>query len=135
MAKIDVVIQSLDDAGTRYQHYQELREIFSEGVEMLKGMQACHKGESESKRQASLQNAVNEIDNRISVLAGYEERMSRWGKIATAIDAIPVKAIVAQQLLTEGVHGTKETNPIQESNYGEGPQDDGPILSDNGECV
>jgi hypothetical protein len=107
----DVKVPSLGELGTRYTHYMELREIFSDGVEILKNAIAVHASEADEKRVQSLQHAAEEVDNRLEVLAGYEVRMSRWGSIADEIDNIP--AVPKPLSLTEGsnVKSEKQVKP------------------------
>ena len=82
-------ILSLDDVGTRYEHYQELRELFSDGVEVVKTAMTYQPDNAVSKRRLeSLQHAVNEIDHRIEVLSGYDEHANRWSKFGRELDSI-----------------------------------------------
>ena len=82
-------ILTLDDAGTRYNHYMELRELFSEGIEALKQTMTYQPNNEVGKRRVeSLQHAVNEIDHRIEVLAGYADHAHRWSKFGRELDLI-----------------------------------------------
>lgn len=93
-------ILSLDDVGTRYEHYQELRELFSDGVEVVKTAMTYQPDNAVSKRRLeSLQHAVNEIDHRIEVLSGYGEHANRWSKFGRELDSIKPNVTT---LLSEG---------------------------------
>ena len=82
-------ILTLDDVGTRYNHYQELRELFSEGIEVVKQTMTHQPNNDRSKkRMESLQHAFNEIDHRIEVLAGYADYAHRWSKFGRELDSI-----------------------------------------------
>ena len=82
-------ILSLDDAGTRYEHYRELRDLFADGVEVVKTAMTYQPDNAVSKRRLeSLQHAVNEIDHRIEVLSGYGEHANRWSRIGRELDSI-----------------------------------------------
>ncbi len=100
-------VLSLDDVGRRYDHYMELREIFAEGVEIIKNSQRINKNETNALRQKSLQHAVDEIDNRLEILSGYNGAMGRYGVVGKEIEAIP--------RLTEGSNA-KQEREIQQSN-------------------
>jgi hypothetical protein len=103
-------IPTLDDLGTRYQHYQELRELFAEGVEILNNALSYCKNKPDEERKASLQHAVNEISNRMEILSGFEGAMGRYGNIAKEINAIE-----RQKLLTEGSDGSEESKKLEKS--------------------
>ena len=82
-------ILTLDDVGTRYNHYMELRELFSEGIEVVKQTMTYQPNNDVGKRRGeSLQHAVNEIDHRIEVLAGYADHAHRWSKFGRELDLI-----------------------------------------------
>jgi hypothetical protein len=106
---------TLADLGTRYDHYAELREIFADGVEVVKQAIIYQPmNEMNKRRLESLQHAVNEIDRRIEVLSGYEEHSARWSKFGRELDSIkPIQTA----LLTEGFDvvpqvESKEVKPI-----------------------
>jgi hypothetical protein len=112
---IETKIIDLDEVGTRYRHYSELREIFSEGVAILRNAEKLQSSEQSKKRIVSLQCAADEVDNRLGVLSGFEKHMGRWGTIAKEINSIE-----RTNLLTEGsneVEGVKkvEIEPIHTS--------------------
>ena len=82
-------ILSLDDAGTRYEHYRELRDLFADGVEVVKTAMTYQPDNAMNKRRLeSLQHAINEIDHRIEVLSGYDEHANRWSKFGRELDSI-----------------------------------------------
>jgi hypothetical protein len=121
-------IQTLFDVGTRYTHYMDLREIFADGIEILKNAMAVCESEVDKKRIESLQHAVNEIDNRLEVLAGYEEKMTRWGSIAAEIDGLYVP-----KQITENSHvkpEIKSSRPYTNRN-----RTDYKKPTDDGDCV
>ena len=100
-------ILSLDDAGTRYEHYRELRDLFADGVEVVKTAMTYQPDNTMNKRRLeSLQHAINEIDHRLEVLAGYEDQASRWSKFGRELDSI--KPNVTKQL-SEGSNVPNES--------------------------
>ena len=101
-------ITTLDDIGTRYEHYVELRELFAEGVEVVKkALEYQPTNTMNQRRFESLSHAVAEVDRRIEVLAGYEEHSSRWSRFGRELDAIKA----SPKKLTEGSNVTKEVKP------------------------
>lgn len=101
-------IQTLEDIGTRYEFYMDLREIFADGVEILKNVLSVHPSETEKRRIESLQHAVDEIDNRLEVLAGFEVKMTRWGLIAREIESV-----YQQKLITESSNEKPEKPEVK----------------------
>ena len=89
---------SLDEMGSRYSHYAELRDIFADGVVVMNNALSYHKNAEDIKRRDSLQCAVNEINNRLDSLSGFESATAYYGSIARQVNAIPVPPM----LLTEG---------------------------------
>lgn len=84
---------SLDEVGTRYSHYCELRDIFADGVVVMNNALSYHKNTEDLKRRDSLQCAVNEINNRLDNLAGFDAATAYYGALAREINAIPVPPI------------------------------------------
>jgi hypothetical protein len=94
---------NLDDIGRRFDHYMELREIFAEGVEILKNSLAVGHNLTSVVRMESLQCAVEEIDGRLNTLSGFIRFTDRWSKLAKEINDIP-----RTNLLSEGSNGKPE---------------------------
>ena len=99
---------SLDEVGTRYSHYCELRDIFADGVVVMNNALSYHKNAEDLKRRDSLQCAVNEINNRLDNLSGFESATAYYGSIAREINAIPVPPM--QKKLTEGSDASQPRN-------------------------
>src|SRR5271156_6665422 len=98
---------SLDELGTRYTHYAELRDVFADGVVVMDNALFYHKNAEDLKRRDSLQCAVNEINNRLDNLSGFEGATAYYGSLAREINKIPVPAM---KLL----EGKDETKPRDE---------------------
>ena len=64
---------SLDEMGSRYLHYCELRDVFADGVVVMNNTLSYHKNAADIKRRDSLQCAVNEINNRLDNLSGIRK--------------------------------------------------------------
>src|SRR5271156_2969944 len=90
---------SLDELGTRYTHYAELRDVFADGVVVMNNALSYHQNAEDLKRRDSLQCAVNEINNRLDNLSGFEGATAYYGALAREINKIPVPAM---KQLTEG---------------------------------
>jgi hypothetical protein len=84
---------SLDELGTRYTHYAELRDVFADGVVVMNNALSYHKNAEDLKRRDSLQCAVNEINNRLDNLSGFEGATAYYGALAREINKIPVPAM------------------------------------------
>ncbi len=105
-------ILSLYDVGTRYDHYMELKEIFADGVEIVREALKFHRTIHDQNRLTSLQHAVDEIENRLNVLSGYKDKTTRWGLLAAQIDAIPVhRDGQLTTKITEGSNVKPEVKP------------------------
>ena len=78
--------QRLDllEVGTRWAHYSELRELFSVGIEILKHLTV--KYSSDQERQKKLENAVELIDGRISLLSDYTSNTTYGSKLRQVVD-------------------------------------------------
>jgi hypothetical protein len=102
---------SLDEVGTRYAHYCELRDVFADGVVVMNNALSYHKNAEDLKRRDSLQCAVNEINNRLDNLSGFESATAYYGSVARQVNAIPVPPI--QKRLTEGNDASQPRNEKQ----------------------
>jgi hypothetical protein len=87
---------SLDEVGTRYNHYCELRDIFADGVVVMNNALSYHKNAEDLKRRDSLQCAVNEINNRLDNLSGFDGATAYYGSLAREVNAIPVPPMQKQ---------------------------------------
>jgi hypothetical protein len=87
---------SLEETGSRYSHYVELRDIFAEGVVVMNNALSFHKNAEDLKRRDSLQCAVNEINNRLDNLSGFDGATAYYGSLAREVNAIPVPPMQKQ---------------------------------------
>lgn len=90
----------LQETGTRYSHYMELKEVFMLGIDVIERMQPGHLSEGDKKTKAKLEAAVEVIEKRIKYLADFDTKIYAVNR---AIDA----AGTNRTLLTEG----DKTNP------------------------
>ncbi len=78
--------------GTRYDHYVELREVFSSGVEVINGLQERgHDSRSDRDLKVKLSNAVEVIDKRLSYLSNFEQLTVYSSPLATTTRVIELQ--------------------------------------------
>ena len=62
----------LMEEGTRYDHYVELREVFEDGIEVIRGLkERNHDTEADRRLQVKLAGAVEVINKRLEHLADF----------------------------------------------------------------
>ena len=98
-------LPDLREVGTRYAHYAELRDVFADGVEVVKSALKYHESASDRERLISLQHAVKEIEGRLATLSNFDDLAVSWGKLGREIDAIQV---MSQKQLTGGENESKK---------------------------
>ena len=114
---------NLFEMGTRWDHYNELRDLFASGVEVLKNLKVKSRGDQD--RQAKLQHAVEMIEGRLNYITDYVRRTG-WGSpdkfaIRDIVDR-EVGMLVTQMRITAREDAAKEgTN--QANDDSEGPAD------------
>lgn len=105
-------VLSLYDIGTRYEHYQELRGLFADGVEVITTAMTYQPDNAVNKRRReSLQHAVNEIDHRLDVLSGYEEKAGRWSNFGRELDSIKPNVTVSEGSNVQNAEVKPEIKP------------------------
>lgn len=104
---MDNLLPDLMENGTRYQHYTELIDIFSLGIEVINNL-GTHKSDADEKSRVELEHAVNRIQKRMDVLSKYSAKQYALAKDVNSIPKPP-----AQKLLPAG-----EPNAKSESSTG-----------------
>jgi hypothetical protein len=74
----------LQDVGTRWEHYSELRELFALGIEILKNLPV--KSSIDEHRRVKLEHAVEMIDGRLSLLSDYVHETTFGSKLRNTIE-------------------------------------------------
>lgn len=97
MIKLD-----LQEVGTRYDHYMELRDAFATGIEVMVHALEIHKSVSDLQRLEKLKSTVELINSRVNYLADYDKKMAPYGDIAKEVKAI-------------GIHRTMQLAEVSES--------------------
>jgi hypothetical protein len=110
----------LNETGTRMDHYLELRELFLDGVTILKNLNPTYRTDADEARITRLQNAADEIWKRFSHLSNYANETTYGSDMQRDIDAIH-KTKTKTKLLTEG-HNVQQGNNSDAE--GEGTQTD-----------
>ena len=78
----------LMETGTRLEHYNELREVFMVGVEMLKGMHPGHKNDADIAQQTRLEIAAEVITARIDILSEFAKGCGYGKYLQLTVDTI-----------------------------------------------
>jgi hypothetical protein len=111
----------LMETGTRYLHYTELLDLWSDGIEILKNAIKKFDSTADKENLVKLTNARDMIQRRIDVLSDTDAGTRLYGSLAKEIDAIPPH--VTPQL-TEGNSAQESDNPPKQTYLsGESPSD------------
>jgi hypothetical protein len=73
---MDSLLPDLMETGTRYQHYMELVDIFSTGIEIISNLPASLITESDKKKRVELEHAVARIEARMDVLSKFQMKQA-----------------------------------------------------------
>ena len=79
---------NLQDTGTRFDHYMELKEVFMLGIEVIKGMRPGFASDIDKTTKVKLEHAVEVINKRIEYLSDYGDKAARWSDFGRQIDLI-----------------------------------------------
>ena len=116
MSEGDFRVLDLNEVGTRLDHYNELREVFMLGVELLKGLNPMHRTDADLAKMGKLQNAADAVTGRIDMLAKFPSGSGYGSWLQMTVDMIGRN----RGLLTGGV---KHVNQADGSDAeGEGTQ-------------
>jgi hypothetical protein len=88
MSEPDFKTLDLNEMGTRLDHYNELREVFMIGVEVIKGMNPSYLTGSDKATQVRLQNAADSIQRRIDLFAKFPSGSGYGSWLQMTIDQI-----------------------------------------------
>jgi hypothetical protein len=91
----------LDGVGTRFQHYNELKELFMDGIEIVKNMQNHLVSDSDRERLKQMEAAVFLIEKRLELLAGYDRKIVYSGTLPTTLREIETNRL-SKKLLLKG---------------------------------
>lgn len=105
--EMDSVGRKLDlqELGTRYDHYMELKEVFMTGIEVIDGMIPAHRSEGDIATKKRLEAAVDAIDRRLLYLSDYTIETSPWSEFRKEINEVEIRRKSEQskrKLLGEG---------------------------------
>ena len=93
--------KNLQEKGTRYDHYMELREVFMDGIDVLSRMNPSFVSEHDKGVKVKLQNAVEMITRRIDNLSDFADKTTSYSDLARQIKLVGKHVT---PLLTEGSH-------------------------------
>ena len=93
----------LDGLGSRFSHYNELKELFADGIEIMTNMRAEHRSASDAVKLAELKAAEKMISKRLEVLSGWERKTVYSGTLPTTIRQIEIDRLRNNLLLKGNV--------------------------------
>jgi len=93
----------LDEVGSRFSHYSELREVFADGVEILKNLTSVHKSAADVIKLAELKVAEKLIAKRLEVLSGFERKMVYNATLPSTIRQVEIERLRSKLLLKGNV--------------------------------
>jgi hypothetical protein len=94
----------LDEVGTRFDHYSELREVFADGIEIMTNMRAEHRSAADVIKLAELKAAEKLIAKRLEVLSGYERKTVYNATLPSTIRQVEIERLRAKLLLKESTY-------------------------------
>jgi hypothetical protein len=100
MSEPDFKTLDLGEVGTRLDHYNELREIFMVGVEVINSMNPTYLTDIDRATRVRLQNASDSIQRRIDLFAKFPSGSGYGSWLQMTIDQIGHR-----MRLTEGTNG------------------------------
>lgn len=107
----------LQETGTRWEHYSELRELFACGIEILKNLSV--KSPTDREKQKKLEGAVELLDGRINLLADYHFHTTYGSKLRAIVD-FDVDAMYRRMKKEQADAAQASKKP--EDNDSEGPE-------------
>jgi hypothetical protein len=75
---------NLLEKGTRWDHYNELRDLFASGVEILTNLAV--KSRSDKEKMTKLQSAVEMIDGRLNYITDFTQKTGWGSQIRSVVD-------------------------------------------------
>ena len=78
---------NLDDQGTRFDHYMELKEVFMLGIDVIDRMNSSFVSDADRVTKIKLQNAVEVINKRLDYLSDFTEKTHYYGDLAREVNA------------------------------------------------
>ena len=104
---------NLFEKGTRWDHYNELRDVFASGVEILNQLKVKSLGDR--KKQLQLQNAVEMIEGRINYITDYTRETSWGSPVRSAIDGDVDNIYRKMKLEREKANATSDKKDDEEN--------------------
>jgi hypothetical protein len=83
----------LDEVGSRFSHYSELREVFADGIEIMTNMRAEHRSAADVIKLAELRAAEKLIAKRLEVLSGYERKMVYNATLPSTVRQVEIERL------------------------------------------
>ncbi len=118
--------KGLEEVGTRYSHYMELKEVFMTGIEVIKGMNPNYLGDSDNATLVKLQGAVEVINKQLEFLSDYEKKtvfFAELPKTLRDIENARRRKFSKRLLLTDGKHHEQAKEDIDQCHSTENSQE------------
>jgi hypothetical protein len=109
----------LMEYGTRYDHYQELKEAFDVGIEMLTNALKLEDNLTSRENLKRLQNASASIEARINYLADWAKLTTLYSNFGRTLDSIAPHRTLQ---LTEGSNAKDGSQTGNQTGQGTSPQ-------------
>ena len=116
----------LMETGTRWKHYNELLDLFQNGVEILKKESDTPANRA---RLTQLQHAAGAIQNRLDNITNFVRESAKWSELGSTISAIHREARIENAKKSIEAEEKAKRVPSLESDPKTSPQDDGGFSS------
>jgi hypothetical protein len=105
--------RDLQEMGTRYDHYMELKEIFMTGIEVINGMVEAHRTPGDTATKKKLEGAVEVIDKQLLYLSDYDKQVVFFADLPKTLRDIEKerKRVQAARLKLEERNGSHTEDP------------------------
>lgn len=102
----------LNEQGTRYTHYMELKEVFLLGIDVIDRMNQSYISDSDKVTKTNLLIAVDMIERRLAYLSSFSVEASQFSDFGRELNSI--KPHVTPQLT--GSPNDTQSNPTPQQN-------------------
>jgi hypothetical protein len=112
----DSVASKLDlqETGTRYDHYMELKEVFLLGIDVIDRMRESYVSDTDKLVKKNLQTAVDMIEKRLAYLANFSTEASQYSDFGRELNAI--KPHVTPKLTAGSPNDSQSSNSTPQQN-------------------
>jgi hypothetical protein len=94
-----LVKRDLMEMGTRFEHYNELREVFMSGIETINNMRPAYRSAVDEVIKNNLNIAVTMIDKQLAFLSGLSVEEHSGSNLDRQLHSIEMQRQAAKKLL------------------------------------